>query len=214
MFLGKSINPHETWKAVEGGHEGTHFQSVGHWLLLHQPDPAGPMFQELAPSDPLPPRTFTPAVLHPVFSNGPWDRGSRMEAFNWVPPASRFGPQSWESAVMLPAISEQGSGGVRSALLNAFTADPRCFEADVRLSYGMRSGLFRSKGRHIQSTEGLKLRDVYDALDQLSRELYCEATSEKKQNLIRRELRIFMPCDIHPVTDQEWEYVRSLQARL
>ncbi|GAB7336955.1 hypothetical protein MBLNU13_g02561t1 [Cladosporium sp. NU13] len=212
MFLNQSIRPREWWKAVEGGHDGIHFRSVGHWSLLNRSDPAGPMHQVLEPSDPSPSssQTFTPAVLHPVFVNGPWDRASRMEAFSSLPLASRFGPQRWESAVILPAMAEQSAREPSNALLNAFTSDPRCFQADVRLSYGMKSGLFHSKSRHIQSAQGLKIKDVYGTLNELSGELYRELVSQEKQNSIRMELRIFMPSDIRPVTDQEWEYVRAM----
>jgi hypothetical protein len=213
MFLNRSVRSHEKWKAVEGGHEGIHFRSIGHWLFLHRPDPAGPMHRVLAPSDPSPHflRTFTPAVLHPIFLDGPWDPTARKEALRSAPPAWLNGPQRWVSAVIFPVISKPALQGAKSVIWDAWTSDPPCEEAIIRVSYEMESGIFRSRTCCIYSEKGLKLRHVYDALHELSRKLYREVTSENAQMSIRRELRIFMPCDIHPVTSEEWSYVRSLR---
>jgi hypothetical protein len=75
--------------------------------------------------------------------------------------------------------------------------------------------LYSTKTLHIQSPEGLKIRNVYNAVNKLSGALHRKACREKKkQTLIKRELMIFMPCDIHPVTTQEWEEVGSFRAGL
>lgn len=212
MFLNRSISPHETWKIVKGGHHGTHFQSVGHWLFMQNSQtPEGPMFRVLGPKEPRPRCTFTPAVLHPVFLNGPWGREARIEALRSAPPGWLHGIQRWVSAVMMPATFESSAVVAKGVLLDAFTSDPRCFVADVRVSHKMRSGIFHStKDFRIQSVDGLKVKDVYAALKKLSRRLRRKAYFEGKQNLIRRELIIFMPRDIHPVTTEEWEVVKSL----
>ena len=86
MFLNRSIRSRETWQAVEGGHDGIHFRSVGYWLFLHWSDPAGPMYRVLESSDPRlhPLRISTPAVLHPIFLDGPWDPTARKEALRSV----------------------------------------------------------------------------------------------------------------------------------
>lgn len=213
MFLDRSIRPHETWKTVEGGHEGIHFRSIGHWLFLHRPDPAGPMYRVLAPSDSGPHslRTFTPAILHPIFLDGPWDPTARKEALRSALPAWLNGSQRWVSAVMLPVICKPALRGAKSVILDAWTSDPPCEEATIRVSYEMKSGVFRSRTRCIRSEKGLKLRHVYNALDELSRKLYREVTLRDAQMSIRKELRIFMPRDIHPVTSEEWSYVKSLR---
>lgn len=112
---------------------------------------------------------------------------------------------------MMPATFESNAVVAKGVLLDAFTSDPRCFVADVRVSHKMRSGIFRStKNVRIQSMDGLKVKDVYAALKRLSRSLRRKAYFERKQNMIRRELMIFMPRDIHPVTTEEWEVVKSL----
>jgi hypothetical protein len=214
MFLNRSIRPYETWKAVEGGHGGIHFRSIGHWLFLHRPDPVGPMYRVLAPSDPSPHslQTFTPAILHPIFLDGPWDPTARKEALRSAPPAWLNGPQRWVSAVMLPVIPKPALQGAKSVILDAWTSDPPCKKANVRVSYEMKSGVFRSRTCCIQPREGLKLRHVHDALDELSRKVYRDVTSRNEQTSVRRELRIFIPCDIQPVTSEEWSYVRSLRS--
>jgi hypothetical protein len=213
MFLNRSTDARETWKIMTGGHAGTHFQSVGHWLFLHKlHEPAGPMFQAIAPSDTPPLQTFTPAVLHPVFLNGPWDSRARNEALRSAPPACLHGPQCWVSAVMVPVTLNHGVAGARNLLLEAFTSDPLCKKAVVRVSHEMKSGIFLQERCSVQSEQGLKLGHVYNALDKLSRKMHCKAATRNKQTLIKRELRIFMPCDIHPVTTQEWQYVSSLRA--
>jgi hypothetical protein len=213
MFLNRTIRPHETWKAVEGGHGGIQFRSIGHWLFLHRPDPAGPMHRVLAPSDPSPHslRTFTPAILHPIFLDGPWDTTARNEALRSAPPAWLNGSQRWVSAVMLPVIAKPALQGAKSVILDAWTSDPPCEKANIRVSYEMKSGVFRSRTCCIRSEKGLKLRHVYNALDELSLKLYREVTVGNAQMSIRKELKIFMPCDIHPVTSEEWSYVKSLR---
>lgn len=137
-----------------------------------------------------------------------------MEEFSSAPLAWRLGPQRWISAVTLPITSSHGVTETGSVFLDALTSDPPCIKADVRVSHEMKSGLFRSQASCVQSEKGLTVGDVYDAMNELSDRLYCKATSEKKQTSIRKEHRIFMPCDIHPVTIQEWEYVRSLRAEI
>ena len=212
MFLNRSIRSRETWQAVEGGHDGIHFRSVGYWLFLHWSDPAGPMYRVLESSDPRlhPLRISTPAVLHPIFLDGPWDPTARKEALRSAPPAWLNGPQRWVSAVMLPVISKSVLQGAKSVILDAWTSDPPCEKANIRVSYEMKSGIFRSRTRCIHSGKGLKLRHVHNALDKLSRKLYREITLGNAQMSIRQELRIFMPCDIHPVTSEEWSYIKSL----
>jgi hypothetical protein len=99
--------------------------------------------------------------------------------------------------------------------LDAFVSDSPCIEADVRVSHEMKSSILCStETLRIQFSDGLKIRNVYNAVNKLSRALYRKACREKKQTLIKRELKIFMPCDIHPVTTQEWEEVRFLRAGL
>jgi hypothetical protein len=171
------------------------------------------MYRVLAPSDPSPHslRTFTPAILHPIFLDGPWDSTARKEALRSASPAWLNSSHRWVSAVMIPAISKPALRGAKSVCLDAWTSDPPCEEAIVRISYEMKSGIFRSRTCCIHSGRGLKLRHVYNALNGLRRKLYREATPGNAQMSIRRELRIFMPCDIHPVTPEEWSYVRSLR---
>lgn len=209
MFLNRSINPRETWRIVRGGHAGAHFQSVGHWLFLHRPqDPAGEMFQALAPFEPHPRFAFTPAVLHPIFLNGPWDDDSRKEALRAAPGLWLRGAQRWVPATMLPVTFETARGN----LLNAWTSDPPCLEADVRVSFLTDSKVWTSKftsTSRIKSATGLRLRDVYDALRKLNRKLRRKAKCEGTR--VKRELRIFTPYGIHPVTTQEWDHVVSLQ---
>ena len=75
----------------------------------------------------------------------------------------------------------------------------------------MKTGVFRSRTCYIRSEKGLKLRHVNDALDALSYKLHREVTIGNVQVSIRKELRVCMPCDIHPVTSEEWSYVKSLR---
>jgi hypothetical protein len=111
---------------------------------------------------------------------------------------------------MLPVISKPALRGTKSVILDAWTSDPPCGEATIRVSYEMKSGVFRSRTRCIRSEKGLKLRHVYNALEELRRKLYREVTVGNAQISIRKEFRIFMPCGIHPVTSEEWSYVKSL----
>jgi hypothetical protein len=216
MFLNRSTNARETWKIVRGGHAGTHFENVEHWLFLQKPhEPAGPMFQAIAPSDPPPLQTFTLAVLHPVFLNGPRDRGVRREALRSAPVPWLNGVQRWVPTVMLPATFGLNTVGARSISLDAFVSDPSYIEIDVRVSHEMKSSiLYSTKTLRTQSPDELKIKNVYDAVNRLSRALHRKAGHEKKQTLIKRELKISMPCGIHPVTTQEREEVGFLRAGL
>ena len=213
MFLNRSIRPYEMWKAVEGGHGGIYFRSIGHWLFLHRPDPAGPMYRVLAPSDPSPHslQTFTSAILHPIFLDDPWEPKARNEAMRSAPPTCLAGPQRWVSAAMFPVIPKTAPQGAESIILDAWSSDPPCKKANVRVTYELKSGVFRSRTCCIRSGEGLKLRHVENALDKLSHKLYSEVTVGDAQMSIRKELRVFMPCDIHPVTSEERSYVKSLR---
>jgi len=120
-----------------------------------------------------------------------------------------LGPSRWISAVIIPDIFKAGVTRITSAVLNAFTSDPPCTKAVVRVSHEAKSGIFRSQEACIQSKAGLKVKDVNDAVKRLRSKL----KRGTGQALIKRELRTFMPGDIHPVTTQEWKYVRSLQAK-
>lgn len=112
---------------------------------------------------------------------------------------------------MLPVLPKSALQGAQGVFLDAWTSDPPCEEATIRVSYEMKSGVFRSRTCCIRSEKGLKLRHVYNALEELSHKLYREVTVGNAQMSIRKEFRIFMPCDIHPVTSEEWSYVKSLQ---
>jgi hypothetical protein len=112
---------------------------------------------------------------------------------------------------MLPVIPKPAVRGAKSVILDAWTSDPPCEKANVRVSYEMKSGVFRSRTCCIRSEKGLKLWHVYNALDGLRRELYREVIVGNAQMSIRNELRIFMPCDIQPVTSKEWSYVKPLR---
>jgi hypothetical protein len=103
------------------------------------------------------PRLFTPAVLNPIFLDGPWDPTARKEALRSAPSAWLNGPQRWVSAVMLPVISKPALQGAKSVCSDAWTSDPPCEKAITRVSYEMKSGIFRSRTCYIQSEKGLKL---------------------------------------------------------
>ncbi|KAI7722661.1 hypothetical protein KC353_g308 [Hortaea werneckii] len=196
MFLDRSREPKKPWKLMEGVHAGTQFQSFGHRFYLREPlDAPAPMFPALAP------HTFTPAILHPVFRNGPWDNVSRREAILAAPWSSLDGTQRWVSAAMLPASLAHSLSRRKNILLVAFTSDPPCFDAVVRVNFELKSGNFSGKkSRHIHSATGLKLRDVCKALRQLTR---LGKRDEAIIGKVRREFMLFEPSDIHPVTIQE-----------
>ncbi|KAM0721341.1 hypothetical protein Q7P37_003045 [Cladosporium fusiforme] len=124
VFLDQSRKPREPWKLMEGVHAATQFRSVGHWFHSREPlDIPAPLISALAP------HTFTPAILHPVFRNGPWDIVSRREAIKAAPWSLLDGTQRWVSAAMLPASLAHSLSRKKNILLDAFTSGPPGFEA-------------------------------------------------------------------------------------